>query len=120
MQAGNIVIHENASAEELIALYQKAEILVSLSVYEGFGIPLLEGIFYNCRVVCSDIPVYRELFEGYADFCDPFNIDDIAKALQAVASKGEKREHSRQRPLLDKFNYAASAEVIVHSILQDG
>lgn len=115
LAAGNIVILQNVGGEDLIRLYREAEVLVSLSMYEGFGIPLLEGLFYNCKIVCSDIPVYRELFSQYASFCNPHDIHEIRKTLENAVS-----DNSRQLklPLPEQFSYAASAEVIVDNILR--
>lgn len=95
-------------------LYKKAEIVVSLSVYEGFGIPVLEGLYYGCKAVCSDIPVYNELFGGYASFCDPANLEDIEKALQHAATKNP----VDARDLLTRFSYERSAKTVLEKILK--
>ncbi|NCX95465.1 MAG: glycosyltransferase family 1 protein, partial [Chitinophagia bacterium] len=45
----NVHIKENVTDSQLIALYQEAQIHVSVSYYEGFGIPVLEGLFWGCK-----------------------------------------------------------------------
>jgi glycosyltransferase involved in cell wall biosynthesis len=115
----NIEIYPTLTEPELIAMYQKAEVLVSLSLYEGFGIPILEGLFNGCKVVCSDIPVYRELFSGYVSFCDPLDLDSITAAINDL-------EHipsftpSQFQPLLEKYNYTNAAQVILEQINKGG
>jgi glycosyltransferase involved in cell wall biosynthesis len=52
------------SEGELVALYQSAKALVFPSLYEGFGLPVLEAIINGCPVIASDIPAFRE-FENY-------------------------------------------------------
>jgi glycosyltransferase involved in cell wall biosynthesis len=113
LAGNNIKIYEGLTEDELTDMYQKAEIIVSLSLYEGFGIPLLEGSYYGCKVLCSDIPVYHELFDGYASFCDPLDIKSIVNALQALTMTNTTKDIS---PLLEKCNYVNSARTIIDKI----
>ncbi len=115
LQHANIKIFPTLTEPVLIAMYQKAEILVSLSLYEGFGIPILEGLFNGCKVICSDIPVYRELFSGYVAFCNPLDLDSITAAindLQHIPSFTP----TQLLPLLEKYNYTSAAQVILRAI----
>lgn len=112
LESGNVKIYPQLGEQELIELYQKAEVLVSLSVYEGFGIPLLEGLFFNCKVVCSDIPVYRELFNNYVSFCDPYNVDGVKKVLTETIKTHSKIDF-KETQLFEKYSYASTAKVIV-------
>lgn len=114
--AHNVKIYQNFTDEQLISMYQRAEIVVSLSAYEGFGIPLLEGLYSGCKIVCSDIPVYREIYEGYAVFCDP---DDTGNIIDGInkATKTSFRDLNVPASLFDKYNYQRSAEVILKNIL---
>ena len=117
----NIKIYRRLSDEKLINLYISAELLVSLSLYEGFGIPLLEGIYYDCRILCADIEVYRELFTNYATFCDPNDANAVGMALLNAIKDIEKApdENSmRKTLLLEKLNYREAARVIVDQVLK--
>ena len=110
----NIKIYDRLTSGELINMYAKAEMVVSLSLYEGFGIPVLEGLYAGCKVVCSDIPVYHELYDGHATFCNPNDIRNITTTLEQVA-------HSNIAPgnidtLLNKCNYGHSAQLILDTI----
>ncbi len=115
----NIKIYERLSSEELIKLYAKAELLVSLSVYEGFGIPVLEGLYSGCKVVCSDIDVYRELYSNYVSFCDPYDIKSISTALSESALLHQEAGRQSIEALLDKYNYTRSAQIIIDTILSE-
>ena len=53
---------------ELSRLYKDCEAYVSASFIEGFGLPVLEALSHGARCICSDIPVYRELFSGSVEF----------------------------------------------------
>ncbi len=73
--------------EMLVAAYAGATAVVLTSLYEGFGLPVVEAMQSGVPVVCSDIPVLREVTGGRARFVDPLSIDSIADALiQATSS----------------------------------
>lgn len=55
--------HERISDGALDALYRAADFLVFPSIYEGFGLPILEAVG-KCGVIANDIPIFREL-AGY-------------------------------------------------------
>ncbi len=112
----NIKIYDRVSSEELINMYARAEVLVSLSVYEGFGIPVLEGLYSGCKVICSDIAIYRELYNGYVHFCDPYDINSISAALGNVAGD-QKNTDKRPDALFEKYNYTRSAHIILDQIM---
>jgi glycosyltransferase involved in cell wall biosynthesis len=46
---------------ELCWLYQNCQMLVIPSTVEGFCIPLVEALYFSARVICSDIPIFREI-----------------------------------------------------------
>jgi len=112
-------IMPHLSETELIDMYCKAEIVASLSTYEGFGIPVLEGLYFGCKVVCSDIPVYRELYDKYAYFCNAENITDIAEALQKTEESKDEITALDIEQLQMRYNYATSAKTIVEKILSN-
>ena len=67
---------------ELKALYENASCFVFPSLYEGFGLPPLEAMSSGCPVVVSRAGSLPELFDGVAFFCDPYDPEDIAAAIQ--------------------------------------
>lgn len=99
----------------LMQLYREAEILVSLSAYEGFGLPVLEGLYYGCKVLCADIAVYRELFDNYVYFCNPSDSDSIIASLKLVTTTIENKVTGADT-LFEKYSYARAARQILHTI----
>lgn len=115
LKSEKIQVVSGITEAELASLYSKAEIVASASLYEGFGIPLLEGLANNCKLLCSDIPVYRELYADVATFCEPENISSIAAALDTVARSPLPGKET-VAPLITKYSYQHAAEVITSAI----
>ncbi len=80
----NIIFAGEVSDAELSSLYKNALALVSASLMEGFGLPVVEAMINKCLVVCSDIPSFREITNGHAIFFNPNNPDDIYEKLSYV------------------------------------
>ena len=87
--------------------------VVSLSVYEGFGIPVLEGLYAGCKVLCADIPVYHELYEGLVQYCDPADTDAVTRALEELAGV-----QPINISLPAAYDYARSAAIILENTLK--
>ena len=55
------VVDSITNEEEIISIYDRTKLFVYPSLYEGFGMPLIEAISRGCKLICSDIPVFREI-----------------------------------------------------------
>lgn len=80
-----VVIRHDVGDAELRSLYRRASALVLPSVYEGFGLPLIEALSQSLPVICSDLPVFREVAGDGATFFDPRDVSMMAGALHAAA-----------------------------------
>ncbi|MEA5566422.1 glycosyltransferase family 1 protein [Anabaena sp. UHCC 0399] len=76
----------------LSSLYSHATALVYPSLYEGFGLPLLEAMSFNCPVVCSNISSIPEVVVDAGEYFDPYQIDSISDALEKVVFDEIKRK----------------------------
>jgi len=71
--------------DQLLAdLYSKAYGFVYPSLYEGFGIPPLEAMAYNCPVISSNVSSMPEVIGDSALFFDPNDLDEIRENLEKV------------------------------------
>jgi glycosyltransferase involved in cell wall biosynthesis len=59
---------EGVSDSELQWCYMHCQAVVSPSTVEGFGLPIAEALLAGCRIVCSDIPAFREVGDGQCRF----------------------------------------------------
>ena len=69
-------------------LYRKSHIFSFPSLYEGFGMPLIEALSLGIPVTCSDIPVFKEIAGDLATYYNPTDPQDIAKVMsEALQNK---------------------------------
>jgi alpha-1,3-rhamnosyl/mannosyltransferase len=83
--------------DDLPALYQGALAFLYPSLYEGFGLPVVEAMASGVPVVTSSSSALRELAEGSADLVNPHDVEDIAKAIVRCLTSAEHRESMSAR-----------------------
>ncbi len=106
----------------LSALFKYAEALVFPSMFEGFGIPVIEAMAAGLPVACSDIPVLREVAGDGAIFFDPLSVDRIAEAVARVLSDAALRNQlvERGRIRAEGLTWRAAAERTLAALLEVG
>lgn len=83
----DVIFLGKVSSRDLSALYRLAEVFLYTSIYEGFGIPVLEAFKCKCPVVASDVGSVAEISKGSAVMVNPENIDSISKGIVKALSK---------------------------------
>lgn len=73
------------SDEDVARYLGQQPIFVSTALYEPFGLAVLEAAQAGCALVVSDIPTFRELWEGAALFVDPRDANEAADAIERLA-----------------------------------
>ena len=81
--------------EELCRLYNQAVALVYPSLYEGFGIPLLEAMACGCPIVASRIPSTIEVAGDSPIYFGPTEVDELLNAFDVALSEGRDSERSK-------------------------
>jgi len=69
---------------DLPYLYKNASLFVFPSLYEGFGIPILEAMAYKTPVICSNTSSMPEVLGDCGLTFDPFNVDDINNKMKNI------------------------------------
>lgn len=93
----DIVYHEAASDDELDKLYSESHVFVYPSLWEGFGIPIVEAMSWGCAVVCSDIPVFHEVGGDAVDYFDPQDLDSFCIAMKQAIGSGRSLDAVKKR-----------------------
>ena len=109
--ANHIRFFGPADDTTLANLYIHATAFVFPSHMEGFGLPALEAISFFCPLICSDIPVFRELFDTIPTYINPRDTNQLRDVLSDAATHGGKTisvtDHDR---LLKRFNWKHMAK----------
>jgi glycosyltransferase involved in cell wall biosynthesis len=76
---------------EMPALYQTADLLIYPSLFEGFGLPIIEAMAARCPVVCANATALPEIAGDAAILVDPFDPGALAQAMQNVLTNSTLR-----------------------------
>ena len=77
--------------EDLPSLYSGADLLLNTSLYEGFGLPLIEAMQCGLPVIASRASCFPEIAGDAARYVDPADPDDVAEAIGEVLGNGALR-----------------------------
>lgn len=81
-----------ASDRDLSELYCRAKLFVYPSLYEGFGIPILEAYACHCPVVLSNTSCFPEIAGEAGCYFDPYSEESMTEAIRSVLYDEEKRQ----------------------------
>lgn len=90
--ASTQVRHLGGGDNVLALLYQQAAAFVCPSLYEGFGIPLLEAMSLRCPVICSNTSSIPEVVGDAGEYFDPGSIESMRGAIESVLESRTRRD----------------------------
>lgn len=101
-----------APEEHLAALYSGAKALLFPTLYEGFGMPVIEMLACGGGVIASRIPVLQEILGCHARFVDPLDVEGWRDAMKRVSSHPEWLDAPREgaEAHAARFTWKATAE----------
>lgn len=95
------------------ALYRRATGLVFPSLYEGFGLPVLEAFYHDCPVITSRVSSLPEVAGDAAILVDPYSVPEISEAMTQLQNLTESQRvklQSKMSTQLGKFSWDRAAE----------
>lgn len=116
----DVVMLGHTSPEDLSALLSASEMLVYPSYFEGFGIPILEAMYAETAVVCSDTTSMPEVGGDAVLYVDPASPDSIADAIHRIIESPELRADliTRGRTQREKYSWQRTADLLWDSIMK--
>jgi glycosyltransferase involved in cell wall biosynthesis len=110
---GAVLFPGYVTDEELIALYQMAVCLVFPSLYEGFGLPVVEAMMAGCPVITSTTSSLPEVAGNAGLLVDPLNTEEMATAMRRVLQEEDLRTRMVQdgRLWATRFSWEETARM---------
>jgi glycosyltransferase involved in cell wall biosynthesis len=101
-----VVFLENVELKELASIYRMASVFIYPSVFEGFGIPIIEALYSKTPVITSKGGCFSEAGGENTVYIDPLNTEEIKGELEEILANSEKRELMKQKgfEFVQKFN----------------
>lgn len=104
--------------QRLPSLYRGALAMVFPSLYEGFGLPVLEAMACGTPVVTANVTAMPEVAGDAALLVDPTSVDQIAEAIERVVSDRSLREVLRERGIIRAAEFSwATTTSRVHKLI---
>jgi glycosyltransferase involved in cell wall biosynthesis len=110
---GEIVMTGSLSEDELDAVYRAADVFVYPSVYEGFGLPVVEAMARGIPTVASTTSSVPEVAGGAAVGVNPRSVREIAHAIESVVSDIDLADRlaARGRAQAERFSWDETARL---------
>ncbi len=117
----NVVFHDGVSDALYAELVSRAQALVTASLDEGFGIPVIEAMALGTPVVCSDIAIFREIGGDAAIFVDAMDARGFASAITSLEDPtvfAQRRQAGLRQA--ETFSWEASAKALLDVLVKVG
>jgi glycosyltransferase involved in cell wall biosynthesis len=107
-----VVFLHSVTDEDLPSFYSNAQMFVLPSLYEGFGLPVLEAMQYSCPVITSSTSSLPEAGGDAALYVDPKDTADIAEKMQKLLDDTNLREElvKKGKEQVKKFSWENTAK----------
>jgi len=111
-----IYIYENISNEQLALLYQKSKVYISVSLFEGLGMPIVEAMYFNLLVILTDYPVFHEVSMDKGIYCDPLNFEDLSTKMLLTQTIDISTSNFYSDIVSDKYSEQKTSEKYIQLI----
>ena len=106
--------------QKLWTLYSQAELFVYPSLYEGFGIPVLEALYFECPTIVAPLEVYKEIYGNFdvkLSYTNGHYTENYANSIREKLNEGLNKKQIPQE-IINKYSYSESAKKINQIILK--
>lgn len=108
---GNVIVLGYVDNDLLVELYQNCLAFTFVSLYEGFGLPIIEAMQYGKAVITSNITSMPEVGGDAAIYCNPYERESILEAIETVVFNEQERKKCEKMAVVQskKFSYEITA-----------
>jgi len=101
-----IEFHHTLTDAKLFSMYEHAIALLFPSIMEGFGLPAVEALALGCRVICSDIPVFREILGNLPVYVPAESAKDFSRAMVRISGEPHDAKEYRKKTIITLAKYS--------------
>lgn len=114
-----IIMPGYVAEDDLPSIMAGAQVFLFPTLYEGFGLPIVQGMAVGAPVVTSDMDPHREVAGDSALFADPRSAEDLAKKIDQLLSDEELRKDLIEKGLkrVENFSWRKTAEGIAEILM---
>lgn len=121
---GKVILTNFVADEAMPAIYSGSEALVFPSLYEGFGLPILESFACETPVITSRVSSIPEVAGKAALYVDPYSVDEIAQGIKKIITDQKLRTKLTREGFkqVKKFSWDKSAQQVLdiyHQVLAE-
>lgn len=105
------------SDEKLVVLYSEAQLFCYPSLYEGFGLPILESFYHGTPVLTSDVSSMPEVAGNAAELVDPLSVKSIRKGIEKILGENQKEQEKRLQRMIIRLHQFSWEKVVRETIV---
>ncbi len=111
-----VIFLSDLNLEEMAAIYREAQILIYPSIFEGFGIPILEALFSKTPIITSKGGCFSEAGGPNSKYINPLSLDEMKKAILEIQNSPKLQEEMATKG----FEYAQkfTDDKIAHNLME--
>jgi glycosyltransferase involved in cell wall biosynthesis len=112
LQVVDRISQMNLFDKDLYTIYKNASVFIFPSLYEGFGIPVLEAMYSSCPVILGKYSSFPEIAEEAGIYCDVTDSKELAKTIDMVLTNDDFRLKKIEEGLaqVEKFSWQKSID----------
>lgn len=113
---GRVILTGTLPREDVAALYKEASALTFPSLYEGFGLPVLEAQSLGVPVLTSNVSSLPEVAGNAVLYVDPYSAEEIAKGMEKIALDESFRQDLIKKGFenVKRFSWGKAAERLLN------
>ena len=100
-----VIIKKNISNNRLKYYYANTDLFIFPSLYEGFGLPILEALMQDTKILTSNISIFKEILGSKFIYFNPLSSKDISKKIYLCINKKKQLFNNKNnQSILNKFS----------------